>query len=224
MKKGFLVIFIFYVATAWSQQDSFKLQPPPSYWDALKYLQSFKTDSEVIKFLAETNIEHTSRSNVTLAVSNDFMPANYSLLAHLISKSSICNSTNLTSQALYDSLFAFDRKLAFAHPFEWPDSVTRIQKPDMVVFFSAPYKNLFSAGLFDNLGSKNATQRNKDISYLLFLFCTDENGKVVLIHKGHITRFVSPHHRVSPSWYHPQYELPSDSLVEKGLKENSDNR
>jgi hypothetical protein len=218
MKKGFFVILIFCVATAWSQQDSIKLQPPPSYWDVLKYLQSFKTDSEVIIFLAETNIEHTSRSTVTLAVSNDFMPANYSFLARIISKSSIGNPTNLTSQVLYDSVCVIDNKLVFAHPFIWPDSLTRIPKPDLVAFFSAPYKNLFTVGLFDSLNSKKAAQRYRDISYLLFLFCTDMNGKVLLIHKGHITQ------NVSPAGYHRQYMLPSDSLVEKWLKENSDNK
>jgi hypothetical protein len=209
MKKGFFVILIFYVATAWSQQDSIKQPPPPSYWDALKYLQLFKPDSEVIRFLAETNIEHTSQSTVTLAVSNDFMPANYSFLARIISKSSICNPTNLPSQVLYDSLCAIDNKLAFAHPFEWPDSLTRIPKPDLVVFFSAPYKNLFTVGLFDSLNSKKATQRYRNISYMEFLFCTDKNGKVVLVHKGHITQ------NVSPAGHHPQYVVPSDSLVEK---------
>jgi hypothetical protein len=226
MKKGIFFFMAFWFSIVWSQQDSSNMPPPEPYWDALRYLQSFK-DSTTMKYFAGSHLSKMkSSSMIKLAVSNDLLPTHFRLLTDSIFQSAICNPMNLTRSAIGDSLFVADRKSYLARPtYKWPDSLTQIPQPDLTVFFSARYKNMFTACLFECLDPKKGVQRYKDYErnssyeYKLFLFATDTNGKtipIIIVDEIDNVTYAGPKK--------PSYVLPSDSLVEKWLEENSENK
>ena len=98
----------------------------------------------------------------------------------------------------------------------------------MPVFFSARYKNMFTAGLFECLNPKkgmqryNAYERNSLYEYMSFLFATDTNGKTISIYIVNVTENIG--HAGHVGHKNPSYVLPSDSLVEKWIEENSENK
>ena len=156
MRHTFAFIFIISCSTCWSQVDSSELQLQRTYLNAYRYLSTFKyfvTDSIGMKYFKRTPLRNTTpaASAFKLIVSNDPMPACFNEFYGIISNSNACNPIKVIGNVLSDSLDAIDKVLnntKSSRLFNWPDSLTQLLKPNFIVFFSKPFRNICSAELF----------------------------------------------------------------------------